>query len=382
MSVYVDCVGCEQRQLDTQRVLDYLDANGIPTAQSPDSCDYAIIITCAVDSSSENASLSKIDDTFSRMPSSAKLIIGGCLPKISPNKISGYESNTISPRNLDVLDSILGDCISIPMSEIEYPNKTVFDSCGADYNPKTTVSARQEYESAKKGFKLKIDEGCLGACSYCMIKNATGTLKSRDLEDIIHQLEYGVSQGERTVMLMGGDTGAYGRDSGTDFPALLKNALGVEGNYGLYIHDFNVNWLIKDFKRYLDVFGLNEYEYHKIKSINFPIQSGSDKILRLMNRPYRAKEAIDALTFVRSNFPSIKLGTHIIVGFPSETEEDFISTLNLLEDIDFDFVTCFSYSENAGARSAKIPNKVSQSDVECRMNELSNMLQDKVKLMR
>lgn len=382
MSVYVDCVGCEQRQLDTQRVLDYLDANGIPTTQSPESCDYAILITCAVDSSSERASLSKIDNTFSRMPSSAKLIIGGCLPKISPDKISGYEADTISPRNLDFLDSIFKNSISVPMSDIKYPNKSLFDLCSADYDSKTTMSPRQEYESAKRGFKIKIDEGCLGACSYCMIKNATGKLKSRDLEEVIHQLEHGVSQGERTIMLMGGDTGAYGRDFGTDFPALLKKVIGVEGDYGLYIHDFNVNWLIEDFNRYLDIFELDEHEYHKIKSINFPIQSGSDKILRLMNRPYRTKEAIDALTFVRSNFPSIKLGTHIIVGFPSETEEDFSSTVKLLKNVDFDFVTCFPYSENAGARSAKISNKVSQSDVERRMNELSNMLQDKVKLIR
>jgi tRNA A37 methylthiotransferase MiaB len=267
------------------------------------------------------------------------------------------------------------------MQNIEYPNKSIFDSDELFNSSRNDLSPREEYDMAKKGFKIRINQGCLGACSYCMIKNATGKLYSEPLEDIVDQLEKGLSQGEQTVMLLGGDTGAYGIDIGMGFFTLLKELISIPRDYRLFIHDFNVNWLIKDLDEYTKVFELNE-DYKKIRSINFPIQSGSGRILKLMRRPYKAVDATEALISIKENFSSIRIGTHVMVGFPSETEEDFELTLKLLEEVNFDFVTCFAYSEHKLADSARIINKVDQTTTEVRIEKVFNYLKDKVKIIK
>jgi tRNA-2-methylthio-N6-dimethylallyladenosine synthase len=124
----------------------------------------------------------------------------------------------------------------------------------------------------------------------------------------------------------------------------------------MFIHDFNVNWLINDLDSYGEV--LAEVErIRKIEAINFPIQSGSDRILSLMRRPYNATDAVAALESVRKVAPSIALGTHVIIGFPSEAEADFQSTICVLDTVAFDFVTCFAYSEHQTTDSAHIVPK-------------------------
>ena len=377
MKVYVDCAGCEQRELDAQRIINYLDANGIDITDEPGQCDYAFIVTCAVVKSSEEESVSRSRDVYSRIGDSAKVIVGGCLPSISPGRLAEYGVHkTISPRELESIDSMFGDMISVPMSEISYPNRSVFDN-HAETSP-DMQNPRDEYEIAKNGFKLRIDSGCLGNCSYCMIRSATGKLYSEPMEDLLKQFSAAVSNGEKTVMLMGGDTGAYGIDIGTNFFALLDNILGVPGDYNIFIHDFNVNWLIRDLERYHKL--LQSSKGSKIRAANFPIQSGSNKVLELMRRPYRVEEAVSALKATR-NSSLIKMGTHVMVGFPGESEKDFDATLDMLDDVDFDFITCFPYSEHEGADSARLPGKVDRTTIESRIGRIPSHIKERVKVI-
>ncbi|MBU1205011.1 MAG: radical SAM protein [Nanoarchaeota archaeon] len=376
MKLYIDCVGCEQRQLDTQRIMNYSQRNRIDLVNSPSISDYAIIVTCAVDSSTEKASLSKIKQISRELSGKGKLIIGGCLPSISPKELTQYDVyHTFSPRNMKTLDSIFQS--KYPMSSIKIPSRSVFDS-KRKYGEGLTF--KEEYDSAKHGFKVVINQGCLGSCSYCAIRYATGKLASRPLEDVVEQVKDGITQGEETVMLMGGDTGAYGRDIGIKFPALLKELISLH-EYKLYIHDFGVNWLIRDFEEHLEVLEQNKNN-PRIRVINFPIQSGSDRVLKLMRRAYKSDEVRRTLTKVKDSYPSLGIGTHVIIGFPSETETDFISTLRLLENIDFDFITCFPYSEHELTDSASIPDKIGDDTIEKRLEKISETLGNKVKIIR
>jgi MiaB/RimO family radical SAM methylthiotransferase len=377
MNAYVDCIGCEQRQLDAQRVIDYLKANKIALVDNPAQSDYSILVTCAVDRTSEDVSVARMKNLASRMGAESKLIIGGCLPSISPDRVRYDVYATFSPRDMETLDDIFkGD---VRMAEVADPNKSMFDS--SYEGVERELSPREEYDQAKFGYKIVIDQGCLLSCTFCKIKDATGRLQSVPLDSIVTQFQKAVDQGEQTIMLMGGDTGAYGYDIGTRFHNLLEEVLKIPGDYKVFIHDFNVNWLIRDEKGYRQAFESDIVNQH-LRGINFPIQSGSDKILKLMKRPHKATDAINSLRRIKQDYPYINVGTHLIVGFPGESEEDFEATFKLLEEVDFDFVSCFPYSEHETARSAKLSDKVDSETIDERLNVIAKFLGDRVKIIR
>lgn len=374
MNAYVDCVGCEQRELDSQRVINYLQKNDVNILNSPTKADYVFIITCGVDSSNERQSIDKIQKVSEKMSDSSKLIVGGCLPSISPDLLEQFEIyHTFSPRSIESLDAVLG--LDSSIGNTDHPNKSVYDHTSDDEE----TTARDRFEQAKNGYKVKIAEGCLSACNYCMIREATGLLRSESIDHIISQVEKGIKQYEKTIMLMAGDTGAYGKDIGTNFATLLGEIVNLQGDFKIYVHDFGINWLINDLPNHLKVFEDAEMK-EKIGGMTLPIQSGSNNVLKLMGRKYGKEDAIFTLKEIKKF--SFDIGTHIMVGFPGEAEENFNETISLLNEIDFDFVTCFPYSENPRAVSASLPNKVSERIVEERLERITHLFGSKVKVMK
>jgi len=375
MNAYVSCVGCEQRELDSQRVINYLQKNEVNLLNSPTNADYVFVITCGVDSSNERRSIDEIKNVIANMSDSSKLIIGGCIPSISPDVLGQFDIYyTFSPRSIESLDTVLR--LDSMIGEITYPNKSIYDN-QASVDGEAT--ARDRFEQAKDGYKVRIAEGCLSKCTYCMIREATGLLSSKSIDNIISQIEEGVKQEEKTIMLMAGDTGAYGKDIGTNFATLLGEIVKLEGDFQIYIHDFGVNWLINRLPSYLKVFEEAEMR-ERIGGVTLPIQSGSNNVLQLMRRRYNKEDTISALKAIKNY--SFDIGTHIMVGFPGEMEKDFDDTLNLLGEVDFDFVTCFPYSENPRAMSASLPNKVSRELVEKRLEKIIHLLGSKVKVIK
>ncbi len=377
MKIYVDCIGCEQRQLDAQHVIDYVRSEGAEISASPKNCDFAVLVTCAVDKASEMRSAKRLGEIAEDIPNGAKIVVGGCMPSISPERLTQHNvSNTFSPRDMNRLQQIFG--FEHTVESVSYPNKSGFDQLIVDNSE--PLSAREEYEAAKSGFKIRIDNGCLLKCSYCVIRLATGKLESIDPDLIKRQFGRAIAIGEKSVMLVGGDTGAYGFDTDTKLYNLLGEILSIPGDVKLYIHDFNINWLIRDIDKYLEVFSSEEGQ--RIGAISFPIQSGSDRILKLMRRPYVSKDVISTLNEVRRTSPHIKIGTHIIVGFPGESEDDFLKTQDLLDKMPFDFATCFAYSENDNADSSKYPQKVDNKIIDYRLDTLSERYKDKMHVIR
>lgn len=376
MNAYLSCVGCEQRELDAQRVLDYLKKNEISITSNPRTADYLFIITCGVDSSGEDRSILEIKSVAEQRKSGSRLIIGGCLPSISPNKILQFGADHIfSPRSIESLDNILE--LDSRISHVIAPNRSIYDEPSQEeYDPK---SARERFERAKRGYKVVVANGCLGTCSYCMIKEATGRLQSKPVNEIIAQIKNGINEQEPTIMLMAGDTGAYGQDIGTSFVELLDKTIQLEGNFRVYIHDFGIDWLIKDLEKYSEVFALAE-EKQRVGGISIPLQSGSDNILRRMNRKYERKDAINAVRTIAHN--SFDIGTHIMVGFPGESDHDFEDTIDLLQTAPFDFVTCFPYSEHPRASSASLDKKVPPEIIQKRLERISQLLRERVKVMQ
>ncbi len=367
-TAYIDCTGCEQRWMDTERVQTFLEKNGYLIVDNPSDGDVSILVSCAVDEDSEIRSIKRLNEIDAAKRQNCRLIVGGCLPSISPNKLEHLGLGPFfSPRNLDVLEDILEEK-SVRMRDIPDPNLTHIDRTVV--SPTVSANIRQEYDEAKRGFKIRVNHGCLLSCSYCVIKKATGQLESVPLNEILAAFESALEKGEPTIMLMGGDTGAYGRDAGFDLAALLRRLLSYEGQYKIFIHDFNINYLLRSFSDFADVF---QTSFGRIRAICLPIQSGSDELLRRMRRPYRRSDVLRSLHWIKENASDIGLGTHVIVGFPGETEADFRLTVDLLEKINFDFITCFKYSEHSNASSATLPNKVMREVIDRRMANIKDI---------
>ncbi len=357
MNAYVGCVGCEQRQLDAERVRAHLRANGLTLVEDPAAATTLILVTCAVDQRSEAASVEALRGLAVTMQPRAQLIVGGCLPSISPRRLTGLQiAGTFSPRTMERLDDLLEVPVRVRMREVRDPNKSVYDNVSVP--EKGSRTAREEYDRAKRGFKIRLNHGCLLACAYCVIVKATGRLESVPYDNVVAAFRHGVGRGEPTITLMGGDIGAYGLDTGSSFAALLKELLAIDGAHRVFIHDLNVNWLLRDMPNYARVLGSRS---QRLRAICLPIQSGSDAVLKRMRRPYKVSDIVRALKWIRKHAPHVALGTHMIAGFPGETDDDFEQSLSLLREIGFGFVTCFRYSEHPGAPSARLEPKVPES---------------------
>ncbi|MBN1275314.1 radical SAM protein [Candidatus Woesearchaeota archaeon] len=374
MKAYVSSTGCEQRDLDAQRIINYFKDNDIHITNHPEDADYLCVITCGVDQYNEEKSLREISELQQKNPY-AKILVGGCLPKISPEKINEFNVfYSFSPRSVESLDKIFAP--KKRMGEIPYPTKAFLKRKQIE---KSTNYARNRFEKAKNGYKIRISEGCLNDCSYCMIKEATGKLKSDSIESILQKVDYAIDKKEPTIMLMAGDTGAYGIDNKTNFSTLLNKIISSEGHFKLFIHDFGISWLINDLNNYEKIFQ-KANQNKRIGGITFPIQSGSNKILELMNRKYSRENIIQSMNLMKKF--DFDIGTHIMVGFPGETKDDFHQTLQLLEQARFDFFTCFAYSEHPRAKSAKLENKVSSEIINKRLEQISSNFGDIAKVIQ
>ena len=200
-------------------------------------------------------------------------------------------------------------------------------------------------------FYIEACVGCLGKCTYCVHRYARGRLKSRSIENIVSEFRYGLRKGYKRFVLLGDDLGFYGHDINTDIITLLEEILKEEGDYELQLYYLEPINLSKQLQRLKKVLRSN-----KIIDVNIPLQTGSNRLCKLMNRDYDIKEVIQCVSEIRREFPSLSVRTQIMVGFPGETDEDFQKTVDIFDY--FDEVGIFEYSDRPNTLSYKMTNKV------------------------
>jgi len=374
MKAYIECTGCEQRQMDADKIERYLKINSIEISNTLEEADYIIVFTCAVDNNSINRSQSSLFTCIDRKKATAKIILAGCLMDIEDETMNNKIQFRIPPKNMNKFDTVFFDKINKRISTIPDSNITKYDNNGAFLD--FSNNPRKEFDAAKRGYKIKINEGCLLKCSYCNIKKATGNLKSKPIDIIKEEFKFALKNKIESILLVGGDTGAYGLDIKHTLYDLLVDLLNYEGNHKIYLHDFNINWFIADADRLINLFDISKNK--NLRGITFPIQSGSDKILRRMKRPYSAKKVIEALNSLKKKSPNLLIGTHIIVGFPGETENDFNESIKLLSETKFDFVSCFAYSDIKGTSAYLFDDKISNNIIKERLIRIKEIYKENV----
>ena len=361
---------CPRRSLETSRYYNYFLANGWNPTTQLKYADMIFIYSCGCFNSSEKRTLNTIKTALEEKKPQAEIVVTGCLLKINPGVLNG-SCTLLEKEDLDALDSLINaehKLVTIPDANYIYPMKDLISPRAflikkfkMDFElsklffqkSRSLFFGRTKY---KNTWNIRIAEGCMGNCSYCALKFASGRVKSKAPEQVVEEFKRGVELGEKTIVLINTDVGSYGQDIGTNFVELMGRLFEIDGNHKIRIIDFNPRWLIRYYDEWLPLFQKNR---DKIAYLSMPVQSASDRMLRLMKRPYTIDAIKSCFTDLKKHIPELIINTHFIVGFPGETDQDFNQTLDFARSFDFGRISIHPYHDRPNTESSKMPDKVS-----------------------
>lgn len=331
MRVSIETYGCTMNQADSDimRKLIAEKFRLVPTEEA----EVVVINSCGVIDFTERKIIRRILELKN---AGKKVVLAGCLPRISRSAIELSDS-AISPDNVDriveAIDSVFNGGIRI-LSWRDL-DKTCLQKLRSRDNVIAIVS---------------ISEGCLGHCSFCATKFARGKLRSFSLEGIVKEVEEAVKSGFKEIQLTAQDTGCYGLDKGEFLlPKLLEEISKIDGEFKVRVGMMNPQHAKKQLDSLLEAF-----ESDKIyKFLHLPVQHGDNKILEDMRRDHSVEDFLEVVDSFRKNF-EITLSTDIIVGYPTETEESFWKTYELLEEVKPDIVNITRFSKRKGTVAEKL----------------------------
>jgi len=383
--VYIDVVSCRRRSLDAKKLSNYLSKNNYEIVLKPGKADTIVLITCAFIDKITEYSLKKVKEL---QKFDAELIVAGCLPAIEPEKLSNiFNGKIIYTEKFDEIFQLfpskkqflnINEDANIlfedyyPVSFFKKIKKQIkklkifnkIYSKTIDFIFKSFFGKNSfTYKILLKNlFIIRISWGCLGNCSYCAIKKAIGPLKSKPQNQCLEELKVGLNQNYKYFLLTADDGGAYGLDICDNFPNLLKEMIKIKNDFKIYIESLSPIWLIKYEEELKEIISNKKVGY-----IDCAIQSGSEKILKSMNRFSDIKRLTDTLLNVKKLNPNLILTTEIIIGFPGETEDDFKQTLSLIKKINFTGGFIYRFSFKSGTKVENINPKNSQKDISKRI---------------
>lgn len=373
MKYFIEVWGCQMNEHDAETLSGIIEERGYSKAENYLEADLILLHTCCIRAKAEDKVIGRIG-VLSKLKKKKKhliIAVGGCMTQ--QEDVARY----IEKRFKEV-DIIYG---THNLNEFA----TLLESAKADQKQIKAVSDSEgmdirEYVPIKRNDKLKayvnIIYGCNNFCSYCIVPYVRGREKSREIKYIIQEVKELLDQGFKDITLLGQNVNSYGKDfnDGTNFANLLKE-LDVLGDYRLRFMSSHP----RDFDEALiDVIKDSKNVCHQI---HLPLQSGSDKIIKEMNRGYTKKHYLDLTDYIYKVLPDATISTDIIVGFPGETEEDFQDTLDVVEKVGYDQAYMFQYSIREGTRAAKMTEQVPEAIKKERFQRLLE-LQNKKSLER
>jgi len=380
---------CERRKLDIRRIATYFTKNGYQIITNPRKTDIIILSTCGANDILTNYHLDNVK-RFKKYR--ADLIVTGCIPDTDKGKFEKiYDGKFITTKNLEKIDTYFPDN-KIKFNEIEDCNQpwiTIDESKINNVFKKlfmSTVISKKLYvgfldyllkKFINEGhllldnlldlpfddfYTIRISEGCLGNCSYCSIKRALGRFQSKPFDQCITEFKKGLDAGFSNFFITAEDTGAYGKDIGKTFVDLLDELTKIKGKYSIGILEINPVWLIQQIDSFEGIL-----KRGKIKAINVPVQSGSNRILKLMHRYSNSEKIQDVLLRLKKAHPDLTLGTHVIVGFPTETEEEFKETLQLVKKTKINIGALVPMSIKQDTVAENIEPKITRNEISRRL---------------
>lgn len=347
-------LGCKVNQYDSNVLSGMLNSFGFVLA--PKKADLIIINTCSVTKIATRKSRQMLVKLKKQNPK-AKFVMFGCFPKIYPEEAKKLPVDLISE---------VGDFENLATNI-----SSLFEIRKDFLNKDNELLAKTN----KKRYTLKIQEGCEQYCTYCIIPFTRGKLKSRSIKDVLDETKQAIKHGYKEIVITGTHLGLY-NNGGNNLVFLLKKIVKLEGLGRIRLSSIEINEVTDELIQLLK-------NSKKIcKHLHIALQSGSDKILKLMNRPYDSLFFEEKINRIRKSIPNIAISTDVIVGFPGEGDNDFKDSYNLASKLKFSRLHVFSFSAHEMTPAAKMNGVVNGEKIKERSEKLRNLNQRLVRKFR
>lgn len=340
-------LGCKVNQYDSDAMRTIFLQQGYKAVKEEEEADVYVINTCSVTSIGDRKSRQMVRKIRRKHPQ-AVIAVAGCYAQIAPEifEAMGDIDVIVGAQNRSKIVEYVEQA-----QKKEKTINAVKDIMSVTEFENLYVDA--EGETKTRAF-IKVQEGCDNYCTFCIIPFARGKLKSRKQKDAVEEIRRLVARGYREIVLTGIHLGNYGRDlhDGTSLATLVEELLRIPNLLRIRMGS------IESVELSDDLINLIKDEPRVCRHLHLPIQSGSDAVLRRMNRHYRLPEYKKLISELREKIPGLALTTDLIVGFPGETEENFMETLETLRELRFSAIHVFPYSQRTGTPAAVFPNQV------------------------
>ena len=356
MKFYIYTLGCKVNTYESQVIHDMLINNNYIEDED---ADIFIINTCTVTNTSDNKSLKVVRRCIRNNPN-AIIIVMGCMVQANPDILNGLGvSIVIGNKYKSEIPELIEQYrkTKTPIVKVENIRHTTFEEMKLNNFDRTRAF-------------VKIEDGCNNFCSFCIIPYARGNVRSRNVDSVIEEVKLLVSEGHKEVVLTGIHTGHYGFDIDTSFSQLLEALVKIKGLERLRISSIEITELTDDFMKVL------ENSKVIVDHLHIPLQSGSDEILKLMNRKYDKEYFINKIEQIRSIRPEISITTDVIVGFPGETEELFEETIDTIKKVNFSKLHVFPFSLRKGTKAETLPNHLDERTKKERCRKLIDLSEE------
>jgi len=367
-SYYIETYGCQMNEYDSELVANILGNLGYSKSDKIEEADAIFLNTCAIREKAEETVHNRLNSLAYLKRQNSNLIIGvlGCMAQNLKNEI--LESKPF-------VDIILG-----PDSYRRLPDIIKFKNSNMDHIVDTRLSKYEVYDNLlpkrKDGITawISIMRGCDKFCTFCIVPFTRGRERSRSIESVVTETQDIVKKGYKEVTLLGQNVNSYKTAEG-DFPILLDNLAAVEGIKRIRY--------MSPHPRDIDEDLLKIMVKHKniCDQIHLPLQAGSSRILKRMNRTYTKEEFLNLVDLIRDYMPGCSISTDIIVGFPGETDEDFTETMEVVSKVEFDSAYMFKFSSRPGTKAAEYTDQIPEDIKQQRLETLIEF-QHKVTLIK
>ena len=332
--IFVESYGCSASFSDGEMISGLILNGGHTLVEDSSESDLNIVVTCSVKDATANKMIHRIKSLKSK-----PLVVAGCLPKAEQVTVEKFSENAslLGPnslgKTLQIIDSTLKGQKQIALDDTDLSKVGL---------PKVRLNPVVGI--------VEIASGCMSECTFCQTKLSKGDLTSYRLGDIVRQVQTEIKEGCKEVWLTSTDNGCYGFDIGTDLPSLVNAVAEIPDDFMVRVGMMNPMYMPRIKEDLIKSFNNDKV----FKFLHIPVQCGSNKVLHDMKRGHTAETFRDIVNKVNDEFEKFTISTDIIVGFPSETEEDFQKTVDLLDEIRPDVVNLSKYSARPGTDAAEM----------------------------
>ena len=358
--------GCQMNVHESEKIAGILHGMGYEETNEKENADIIVFNTCCIRENAENHAFGNIGALKKLKKQKPELIIavGGCMTQEKGK-------TEILKKKFPFIDVMFG-ALNFENLETLIRRKQAQKKKVIEIRDEAAEIAENvtPYRTSYPNAWVNITYGCNNFCSYCIVPYVRGRERSRKPEHIIREVETLVAQGYKEITLLGQNVNSYGADgsTGMTFAQLLDKVASIDGK-------FRVRFMTshpKDFNE--DVVKVMQKHRKICRLVHLPVQSGSNAILKEMNRRYTREKYLDEVKMLRSYFPEAELTTDIIVGFPGETEEDYLQTEELVREVDFASAFTFVYSKRQGTKAAEMENQIPEEIQKDRIQRLVELV--------